>query len=56
MSLYLDGEEVSTGPGVRIPSHSFSPKVGWGGKRVDSGGLTGRIADFVQVNDARPPE
>jgi hypothetical protein len=55
MSLYLDGEEVATGPGIRVGGQQFGPKVGWPG-RADGNGFTGRIADFVQANDARPPE
>jgi hypothetical protein len=56
MSLYLDGEEVATGPGVRVPNQQLGPKVGWGGPRGGGSGFTGRIADFVQANDALPPE
>jgi hypothetical protein len=56
MSLYLDGEEVASGPGVRIPNHNLAPKVGWAGPRGNNPGFTGRIADFLQANDALPPE
>lgn len=60
--LYLDGEKVGSGPGVRIPNHHAGPRIGvartttlHSGENVSQAGFRGRIADFRQLNRAEVP-
>lgn len=62
LTLYLDGERIAAGPGVRVPNHHAGPRVGLArtttlhtGENVGHVGFRGRIADFRQVNAAAVP-
>ncbi|MFW5893765.1 MAG: LamG domain-containing protein, partial [Verrucomicrobiota bacterium] len=61
LSLYLDGKKVGSAPGVRVPNHHGAPRIGTAqttlhnGDKLSGAGFRGRIADFQQINDARPP-
>ena len=63
LSLYLDGEKVGSAPGVRVPNHHAAPRIGTirnttlhNGDNISGVSFRGRIADFQQINDARPPQ
>ena len=63
LALYLDGTKVATGPGRILPPHHEGPRLGGHrttslhtGDNVNSPGFRGRIADFQQINAARPPQ
>ncbi|MFW6336977.1 MAG: LamG domain-containing protein [Phycisphaeraceae bacterium] len=62
LSLYIDGEKVGSAPGVRVPNHHAAPRIGTvlnttlhNGDNISGVSFRGRIADFQQMNDARPP-
>ena len=62
LSLFLDGEKIGSGPGVRVPNHHAGPRIGLArtttlhtGENISHVGFRGRIADFRQVNAAVVP-